>query len=120
MKRYLIAAAVLAASAVIYTSASDGTKASPPEFKLDVQFTALNRPLLHVTSLNDAVTIEKVIVNRGQCRVAERKIDRGLGSTFPVVLKFGQLVEFAMIPASCDLLEATLFTVQGEVAYTFQ
>lgn len=106
MKRYLIAAAVLAASAVIYTSASDGTKASPPEFKLDVQFTALNRPLLHVTSLNDAVTIEKVIVNRGQCRVAERKIDRGLGSTFPVVLKFGQLVEFAMIPASCDLLEA--------------
>ncbi|MNH07805.1 hypothetical protein D3C79_672060 [compost metagenome] len=120
MKRYFIVAAVLAASAAIYTSTSGNANASQPEFKLDVKFTAINRPLLHVTSLNDAVTIKKVLVNRGQCRVAERKIDRGLGSTFPVVLKFGQLVEFAMIPASCDLLEATFFTDQGDVAYTFQ
>lgn len=120
MKRYFIAAAVIAASAAIYAGTSGNAKASQPEFKLDVTFTAINRPILHVTSLNDAVTIERVLVNRGECRVAERKRDRGLGSTFPVVLKFGQPVEFAMMPASCDLLEATLFTDQGEVAYTFR
>lgn len=57
MKRYLIAAAVLAASAVIYTSASDGTKTSAPEFKLDLFYNSLGRPQLQVTSLNDAVDL---------------------------------------------------------------
>ncbi|MGY3913260.1 hypothetical protein ACW5XW_22240 [Aeromonas piscicola] len=117
MKRYLIATAVLAASAVIYTSASDGTKTSAPEFKLDLFYNSLGRPQLQVTSLNDAVTIKKILINRGKCAaVGPYGVDR----TFPVSLKYSQRSQFSLIPGTCNLLEATVFTDQGEAAYTFQ
>ncbi|WP_017408481.1 hypothetical protein [Aeromonas hydrophila] len=117
MKRFLIAAAVLATSAVIYTSASNGTKASPPEFKLDLFYNSLGRPQLQVTSLNEAVTIKKILINRGKCvAIGPYGVDR----TFPVSLKYSQRTQLSLIPGTCNLLEATVFTDQGEAAYTFQ
>lgn len=44
----------------------------------------------------------------------------GVDRTFPVSLKYSQRTQFSLIPGTCNLLEATMFTDQGEVAYTFQ
>jgi hypothetical protein len=50
------------------------TSANGPEFSLEVEYTAIGRPQIVVTSLNDQVTIQKVLINGGKskCRVMLR------------------------------------------------
>ena len=68
-------------------SACDTASANSPEFSLEVEYTAIGRPQIVVTSLNDQVTIQKVLINGGKskCRVMLRNdIGGQLGDPFPV------------------------------------
>ncbi|WES93296.1 hypothetical protein PY368_23075 [Aeromonas hydrophila] len=69
-------------------SACDTASANSPEFSLEVEYTAIGRPQIVVTSLNDQVTIQKVLINGGKskCRVMLRNDIGGQlgGDPFPV------------------------------------
>ncbi|QTL96456.1 hypothetical protein [Aeromonas jandaei] len=104
-------------------SACNAESADGPEFGLDVEYTAIGRPQIIVTSFNDQVTIQKVLINGGKskCRVMLRNdIGGQLGGThFPLKLNYTERWRLVMTEP-CRLREVTLFTNLGNASYTIE
>ncbi|OZG40590.1 hypothetical protein CAK78_17945 [Aeromonas sp. A35_P] len=104
-------------------SACNAESADGPEFTLEVEYTAIGRPQISVTSLNDQVTIQKVLINGGKskCRVMLRNdIGGQLGGThFPLKLNYTERWLLVMTEP-CRLREVTLFTNLGNASYTIE
>jgi len=76
---------------------------------------------IHITSLVDDVTIEKLIVNRGNCKVNNEYIGRSNGSLYrttvlPKKLQYGKQVKVHII-AGCTVMEAEVITDKGIFTY---
>ena len=64
-----------------------------------------------VKSLDDKITIKKIVVNRGNCKI--------IGNyTFPVDIKFGEAPEYLYDPA-CSVSEVTVSTDKGNWTSSF-
>ena len=121
MNRTLLYPLLLACGLLL--SACDTASANGPEFSLDVEYTAIGRPQVRVTSLNDAVAINQVIVNGGKskCRVMRRNDIGGQlgGAHFPLKLNYTESWLLVMTEP-CRLRDITLLTDLGEAAYTVE
>lgn len=104
-------------------SACNAEPTDSPEFDLDVYYTPIGRPQVRVTSLNDAVTINQVVINDGKskCRVMRRNDLGGemSGTHFPLRLNYTESWLLVMTEP-CRLRDITLVTDLGDAAYTFQ
>ncbi|MFB2832580.1 hypothetical protein ACE1BS_23870 [Aeromonas jandaei] len=104
-------------------SACNAESADGPEFTLEVEYTAIGRPQIVVTSLNDQVTIQKVLINGGKskCRVMLRNDLMGSvgGTHFPLKLNYTERWRLVMTEP-CRLREVTLFTNLGNASYTIE
>ncbi|MFM5239052.1 hypothetical protein ACEUAP_16890 [Aeromonas veronii] len=121
MNRTLLYPLLLACGLLL--SACDTASANSPEFSLEVEYTAIGRPQIVVTSLNDQVTIQKVLINGGKskCRVMLRSDLMGSvgGTYFPLKLNYTERWRLVMTEP-CRLREVTLFTNLGNASYTIE
>ncbi|WP_270688976.1 hypothetical protein [Aeromonas sp. D3] len=121
MNRTLLYPLLLACGLLL--NACDTASANGPEFSLEVEYTAIGRPQIRVTSLNDQVTIQKVLINGGKskCRVMLRNDLMGSvgGTHFPLKLNYTESWRLVMTEP-CRLREVTLFTNLGNASYTIE
>ena len=68
-------------------------------------------PLISIISITDQITIEKVIVNRGNC-----KGTRSYASRVPRMLKYGQQMKVDLV-SGCTVREIKIKTNMGEKTY---
>ncbi|MFQ2822822.1 hypothetical protein [Aeromonas allosaccharophila] len=85
--------------------------------------TPLSGGLRYLSSLNDQVTIQKVLINGGKskCRVMLRSDLMGSvgGTYFPLKLNYTESWRLVMTEP-CRLREVTLFTNLGNASYTIE
>jgi len=71
---------------------------------------------IKVSSLIDSVSIEDIIVNRGNC-----KVEGGKNSTYKIIpkeLKFGESVSVGV--TNCNVLQVDVVTNKGDWSETYQ
>ncbi|WP_323883474.1 hypothetical protein [Aeromonas caviae] len=121
MNRTLLYPLLLACGLTL--SACNAESADGPDFNLEVGYTSIGRPQISVTSLNDQVTIQKVLINGGKskCRVRLRNDIGGEfgGAYFPFKLNYTERRLLTMTEP-CRLREVTIFTNLGEASYTIE
>jgi hypothetical protein len=87
-------------------------------------------PLVKIVA-KDNVTIQQVILNRGNCQApwneqtaptnALREMWLGMvGIQLPKSLKFGETLELPLVAGVCELLEAEVKTDKGDWTFTFE
>lgn len=68
-------------------------------------------PQLHITSMQDVVTINGIKVNRGNCKATAQE-------RLPYEIRFGQVLKVDAL--SCqNLVEASISTSEGDWDFTF-
>jgi hypothetical protein len=70
-----------------------------------------------IQSLDGDVVINKIIVNRGNCRVNFLTTEQGFAVRLPRGLKFGESLKVDV--DRCDLLETSVETNRGNLSFTF-
>jgi hypothetical protein len=73
---------------------------------------------LNIQAVTDQITITKVALNRGRCRVSYAVTNRG-ATNFPVRAQFGDTVKVDLDSPPCDLIEVDVTTNLGTTSYSF-
>jgi len=72
----------------------------------------------YIQSLVDQVIVEKVVLNRGRCRVGSWAITNRGATDFPIRVQYGDKVKVDI--EQCDLLEAQITTNIGTTSYSLE
>jgi len=85
------------------------------------QFNGKYYKQLSITSLQDDVIIQDVVVNRGNCKIINIKmLDRfNTAPLLPLTLKFGKSFDFGFTSNCENILEAEVHTNKGNGRWTF-
>jgi hypothetical protein len=73
---------------------------------------------LNIQSFTDAVTIRRVVFNRGRCPIYYVLTNRG-SAQMPIQIQFGDVVKLDLDSPPCDLLEVEVTTNLGTTNYSF-
>ncbi len=72
---------------------------------------------LNIQSVTDSVTIQRIVLNRGRCRVTY--ITVGPIRYLPIQLNFGETAKVDLENSQCDLIEVQITTNLGTTTHSF-